>query len=55
LIDYVFLLFFYFGLTSLDPPPENGMANFGTAEFSLEYNLLKQYNPSQPTAAKTIF
>jgi hypothetical protein len=25
-----------FRLTSLDPPPENGMANFGTTEFSLE-------------------
>jgi hypothetical protein len=32
-ISYVilFVLFFYLGLTSLDPPPENGIAiNFGT-------------------------
>jgi protein TonB len=29
----LFLLFFYLGLTSLDPPPENGIAiNFGTTE-----------------------
>jgi outer membrane biosynthesis protein TonB len=28
------VLFFYLGLTSLDPPPENGIAiNFGTTEF----------------------
>ena len=28
------ILFFYLGLTSLDPPPENGIAiNFGTTEF----------------------
>lgn len=30
----MFILFFYLGLTSLDPPPENGIAiNFGTTEF----------------------
>jgi outer membrane biosynthesis protein TonB len=30
----LFVLFFYLGLTSLDPPPENGIAiNFGTTEF----------------------
>ena len=30
----LFILFFYLGLTSLDPPPENGIAvNFGTTEF----------------------
>lgn len=30
----MFVLFFYLGLTSLDPPPENGIAiNFGTTEF----------------------
>ena len=30
----LFILFFYLGLTSLDPPPENGIAiNFGTSEF----------------------
>jgi outer membrane biosynthesis protein TonB len=30
----MFFLFFYLGLTSLDPPPENGIAiNFGTTEF----------------------
>ncbi|MBF0694923.1 MAG: energy transducer TonB [Flavobacterium sp.] len=29
----MFLLFFFFGLTYLDPPPENGIAiNFGTTE-----------------------
>ena len=29
----MFLLFFYLGLTSMDPPPENGIAiNFGTTE-----------------------
>lgn len=29
----LFVLFFYLGLTSLDPPPENGIAiNFGTTE-----------------------
>ncbi|MBC5839522.1 energy transducer TonB [Flavobacterium muglaense] len=29
----MFILFFYLGLTSLDPPPENGIAiNFGTSE-----------------------
>ena len=29
----LFILFFYLGLTSLDPPPENGIAiNFGTTE-----------------------
>ena len=32
----MFILFFYLGLTSLDPPPENGIAiNFGTTEFGL--------------------
>ena len=30
----LFVLFFYLGLTSLDPPPENGIAiNFGTTDF----------------------
>jgi outer membrane biosynthesis protein TonB len=30
----LFVLFFYLGLTSLDPPPENGIAiNFGTTEY----------------------
>jgi len=30
----LFILFLYLGLTSLDPPPENGIAiNFGTTEF----------------------
>ncbi|HRM12517.1 MAG TPA: energy transducer TonB [Flavobacterium sp.] len=30
----LFVLFFYLGLTSLDPPPENGIAiNFGITEF----------------------
>jgi outer membrane biosynthesis protein TonB len=30
----MFVLFFYLGLTSLDPPPENGIAiNFGTTAF----------------------
>jgi outer membrane biosynthesis protein TonB len=30
----LFVLFLYLGLTSLDPPPENGIAiNFGTTEF----------------------
>lgn len=30
----MFVLFFYLGLTSLDPPPENGIAiNFGTTQF----------------------
>lgn len=30
----LFILFFYLGLTSLDPPPENGIAiNFGTTKF----------------------
>lgn len=30
----LFILFFYLGLTSLDPPPENGIAiNFGTTEY----------------------
>ncbi|MGL5112080.1 MAG: energy transducer TonB, partial [Flavobacterium sp.] len=29
----LFFMFFFFGLTSLDPPPENGIAiNFGTSE-----------------------
>jgi hypothetical protein len=33
--SFVILFFvFYLGLTSLDPPPENGIAiNFGTTEF----------------------
>jgi TonB family protein len=30
----LFLLFFFFGLTYMDPPPENGIAiNFGTSDF----------------------
>jgi hypothetical protein len=32
--DSICFVLFYLGLTSLDPPPENGIAiNFGTTEF----------------------
>jgi outer membrane biosynthesis protein TonB len=51
----MFLLFCYFGLTSLDPPPENGIAiNFGTTEFGsgeIQPTEAIQSAP-QPTAAK---
>jgi hypothetical protein len=47
---------FYLGLTSLDPPPENGIAiNFGTTEFgsgNIQPTEPIQSAP-QPTAAKT--
>lgn len=51
----LFLLFFYLGLTSLDPPPENGIAiNFGTTEFGS--GNVQPLEPIQsaptPTAAK---
>jgi hypothetical protein len=46
---------FYLGLTSLDPPPENGIAiNFGTTEFgsgNIQPTEPIQSAP-QPTAAK---
>lgn len=51
----MFILFFYLGLTSLDPPPENGIAiNFGTTEFGsgqVQPTESIQSAP-QPTAAK---
>lgn len=51
----LFILFFYLGLTSLDPPPENGIAiNFGTTEFGsgdIQPTEAIQSAP-QPTAAK---
>lgn len=51
----LFVLFFYLGLTSLDPPPENGIAiNFGTTEFGsgdIQPTETIQSAP-QPTAAK---
>jgi hypothetical protein len=52
----LFILFFYLGLTSLDPPPENGIAiNFGTTEFgsgNIQPTEPIQSAP-QPTAAKS--
>lgn len=49
------ILFFYLGLTSLDPPPENGIAiNFGTTEFGsgeIQPEESIQSAPT-PTAAK---
>ncbi|MCG9794035.1 TonB family protein [Flavobacterium algicola] len=49
------VLFFYLGLTSLDPPPENGIAiNFGTTEFGngkIQPTEAIQSAP-QPTAAQ---
>jgi outer membrane biosynthesis protein TonB len=52
----LFALFFYLGLTSLDPPPENGIAiNFGTTEFgsgNIQPTDPIQSAP-QPTAAKS--
>ncbi len=55
----MFLLFFYLGLTSMDPPPENGIAiNFGTTEVGsgdIQPTEPIQSSPqqaqSQPTAA----
>ncbi|MGO4821968.1 MULTISPECIES: energy transducer TonB [unclassified Flavobacterium] len=51
----MFILFFYLGLTYLDPPPENGIAiNFGTTEFGsgeVQPTEAIQSAP-QPTAAK---
>ena len=51
----LFVLFFYLGLTSLDPPQENGIAiNFGTTEFGsgdIQPTETIQSAP-QPTAAK---
>jgi hypothetical protein len=39
------ILFFYLGLTSLDPPPENGIAiNFGTTGLGLA--TFNRQNPS---------
>jgi len=51
----LFFLFIYLGLTSLDPPPENGIAiNFGTTEFGS--GNIQPTEPVQsapkPTAAK---
>lgn len=51
----LFVLFFYLGLTSLDPPPENGIAiNFGTTEFGSGEVQPKEAVQSapKPTAAK---
>ncbi|OCB74359.1 energy transducer TonB [Flavobacterium crassostreae] len=51
----LFILFFYLGLTSLDPPPENGIAiNFGTTEFGSGDKQPTEAIASapQPTAAK---
>jgi hypothetical protein len=49
-----FILLFHLGLTSLDPPPENGIAiNFGTTEFgsgNIQPTEPIQSAP-QPTAA----
>jgi TonB family protein len=51
----LFILFFYLGLTSLDPPPENGIViNFGTTEFGsgkIQPTEAIRSAP-QPTAAK---
>ncbi len=44
------ILFFYLGLTSLDPPPENGIAiNFGTTEFGSGEIQPKEAIQSAPT------
>lgn len=51
----MFILFFYLGLTSLDPPPENGIAiNFGTTEFGSGDKQPTEAIQSapQPTAAQ---
>jgi outer membrane biosynthesis protein TonB len=46
----LFILFLYLGLTSLDPPPENGIAiNFGTTEFG-SGNI----QPTEPIQSATI-
>ena len=51
----MFIMFFYLGLTSLDPPPENGIAiNFGTSDVGsgdIQPTEPIQSAP-QPTAAK---
>jgi hypothetical protein len=46
----LFVLFFFLLLTSLDPPPENGIA-IGTTEFGWQRSTDRTHQ-SAPTAAK---
>lgn len=48
----MFFLFFYLGLSYLDPPPENGIViNFGTAEFGQGDKQPTEAIPSAPKAS----